>query len=416
MVGRLRTIYASYHPAVWWMLGATVVTAVTQFMVFPFMALYMSYHTHATPGVIGLAVGMSALTSTAFGFVGGSLADKFGRKGIMVVSMALSAVLMAVFPSIHAISMFFLLSALNGVVRTMFQPASRAMMADLTPPSRLATVFAMNYWAINVGAAIGPILGAYFGTVATGVTFYVTAIVDMFYAIVIFLVFPESKPVVSEIHPALPKFSFRRALRVVATDKAFLVFLLAGMLGGVGYAQIETTLPQVMAQSMSAAQASKLFSLVLASNAIEVVLLQVFLAKLSSRLGIVRAMMLGQILFTLGYMGISVSHVLGTYLLSMFVLTLGEIINFPVLSQYTTLLADEDLRGTYFGASSVSGLSFFLGPWLGGVILHASTGLVLFLSAAGMSLLATPLYGLAERIRMSRPVRLNTSVSQSASD
>ncbi|WAH35977.1 hypothetical protein [Alicyclobacillus dauci] len=43
------------------------------------------------------------------------------------------------------------------------------------------------------------------------------------------------------------------------------------------------------------------------------------------------------------------------------------------------------------GVSSIGGLSFFVGPWLGGVILHASSGAVLFLVAAGFSFLATPM-------------------------
>lgn len=410
MVGRMRSLYSSYHPAVWWMVSATAVTKITQFMVFPFVALYMSYHTHASPGIIGLAVGMGALTSTAFGFLGGTLADKFGRKWMMAISMALSALLMAAFPNIHAVSMFFLLSGLNGIVRTLFQPASQAMLSDLTPPAKRGTVFAMNYWAINVGASIGPILGGYFGTVATGWTFYLAALVDLAYAIAIMFVLKESKPqqevashshleAASEASTSKSGFSFRRALFTVMADKAFLVFLVAGMLGGIGYAQIETTLPQVMGHAMNPTKAAEMFSFVLASNAIEVVLLQVLLAKVASKLGIVKALILGQVLFTFGYAGISVSHVLWQYVGSMFVLTLGEIINFPVMSEYTSLLADEDLRGTYFGASSIGGLSFFLGPWLGGVILHASNGTVLFLTAAGISFLATPLYGIAESLR-----------------
>jgi len=401
MMVRLNNFVSSYHPIVWWMISATVLTKVTQFMVFPFIALYMAYHTHASPAVIGLAVGMGALTATLFGFVGGSLADKFGRKSMMAMSMVLSAGVMASFPSIHSVWAFFVLSGVNGLVRIMFQPASQAMLSDLTEPEGRGRVFAMNYWAINVGASIGPIIGGYFGTVATGWTFYITAVVDLLYAIIIMIVFPETNTQLSHRRGqnGAPHFSFGLALKTVSRDKAFILFLLAGMLGGVGYAQIETTLPQVMAQLTDARHAAQTFSIVISSNAIEVVILQVFLAKLSRRIGIVRALMLGQVLFTLGYVGISMSHVLWQYLLAMFVLTLGEIISFPVMGEYTSLLATEELRGTYFGVSSISGLSFFVGPWIGGVILHASSGMVLFLTAAGISFLATPLYRLADKFR-----------------
>ncbi|QQE79947.1 MFS transporter [Alicyclobacillus sp. SO9] len=420
MVGQIRTLYRSYHPAVWWMISATAVTKITQFMVFPFVALYMSSHTNASPGVIGLAVGTGALTSTVFGFIGGSFADRFGRKQMMALAMALSAGLMALFPNIHAVYMFFVLSGLNGIVRTLFQPAAQALLSDLTVPEKRGKVFAMDYWAINVGASFGPILGGYFGTVATGWTFYLTAGVDLVYALVILMMFPDPRKDKSLLAkhekqdheqksgPAAG-FSFRTAFLTVIRDRAFLVFLIAFMLGGIGYAQIETTLPQVMGEAVNANKAAEMFSIVLASNAIEVVFLQVLLSKIASRLGIVRALMIGQFLFTLGYIGISLSHSLWQYIGSMFVLTLGEIINFPVMNEYISVLADERYRGTYFGASALGALSFFIGPWLGGVILEHAGGMVLFLTAAAVSLLAVPLYRVADRMRLKREPSGNAS-------
>ncbi|WAH41990.1 hypothetical protein NZD89_00205 [Alicyclobacillus fastidiosus] len=72
------------------------------------------------------------------------------------------------------------------------------------------------------------------------------------------------------------------------------------------------------------------------------------------------------------------------------------------------------MRGTYFGVSSIGGLSFFVGPWLGGVILHASSGTVLFLVAAGFSFLATPMYRTADKIRLSRQSKCQQETTLSA--
>ncbi len=408
MTDRLRMLFQSYHPVVWWMIGATMMTKVTQFMVFPFMSLYMSVHTHATPGIVGLAVGTGALTSTIFGFVGGGLADRFGRKLMMVFAMAGSACVMIGFANARTIIVFFILSAIMGIVRTCFDPASSAMLTDVTVPEKRGTVFAMNYWAINVGASIGPILGGYFGTVATGWTFYLTAAFDLMYALLILIKFPESKPDLDRTagtHTETPQFSFGEAFHAIAADKAFLTFLVASMLGGIAYSQIETTLPQYLEHLTSARHAASMFSIILASNAVEVVVLQVFLSKVAGRFGIIRAMMGAQVLFSMGYFGMSVSHALLEFLVSMLVLTVGEIISFPAGSQYVTMLADERMRATYFGANNLGGLSFFIGPWLGGVLLHATNGTVLFLVIAMMNLIAIPFLRSSDRLRKRRPPR-----------
>lgn len=403
MADRLRVLFASYHPIVWWMIGATMTTKVTQFMVFPFMALYMSVHTHATPGVVGLAVGTGALASTAFGFIGGGLADRFGRKKMMVFSMAGSAIVMIGYANARTILAFFMLSAVMGIVRTLFDPASSAMLTDVTEPQKRGTVFAMNYWAINVGASIGPILGGYFGTVATGWTFYLTAAVDLVYAVVILVKFPESKPDLDQTageHAETPQYSFRDALHTIIADRAFLTFLVGMMLGGIAYSQIETTLPQFLARTTTPTHAAGMFSLILASNAVEVVVLQIFLSKIANRYGIIRAMMGAQVLFSIGYFGMSMSHALIEFLVSMLVLTVGEIISFPAGSQYVTMLADERMRATYFGANNIGGLSFFIGPWLGGVLLHAAGGMVLFMVMAAMNLIAIPFLRTSNRLRL----------------
>jgi MFS family permease len=397
-VRSIRNWVAGYHPVVWWIIGATAVTRVTQFMVMPFIALYMSLHTHAAPSVIGLAVGMSALTGTVFGFVGGSVSDRFGRKGVMVIAMVISAGAMAGFANARTIPMFFAMSALNGLVSTLFSPASQAMMSDVTPPEKRASVYGMRYWAINVGASIGPLVGGYLGTVATGWTFYLSAGVNILYGLVILLVFPESKP---DTGADRPVFRWREALRIVALDKALLIFLLATLLSNIGYAQIESTLPQLMAAMTSPQTAPHLYALVLTSNAIEVVLLQLPITRIVNGYGIIRSMMVGQGLFAAGYVLLGFATGLWSYLAAMFVLTIGEIIVFPRNNEYVAVIADDRYRATYFGAFSLRQIGFFLGPWLGGMLMESSSGLVLFAFIAVLIVIGIPLYPAAERTRIS---------------
>lgn len=396
---RLRGMFRGYHPVVWWIVGATVVTRMTQFMVMPFIALYMSLHTHASSGTIGLAVGMSALTGTVFGFIGGSVSDRFGRKGVMVVAMGISTIAMVGFANARTIPMFFAMSALDGLVRTLFSPASQAMLSDVTPPEKRAGVYGLRYWAINVGASVGPLIGGYLGTVATGWTFYLAAGVNLAYGLVILLVFPESKPVRLAHEPS---FRFRDALKIVSLDKALFAFLVATLLSNIGYSQIESTLPQLMAAMTSPKTAPHLYAVVLTTNAIEVVVLQLPISRIVNRFKMIPSMMVGQGLFAVGYALMGISRGLPWYIAAMLILTIGEIIVFPRNSEYVSRLADERYRATYFGAFSLRQIGFFLGPWLGGIVMARGSGMLLFEFVALLILIGIPLYPAAERLRKLR--------------
>lgn len=395
-MNRLLTLWKSYHPIVWWIVAGTMLTRFTSFMVMPFMALYMKLHTHASTGTIGFAIGCAALTSMVLGLAGGSLSDRFGRKHIMVVAMILNVMVMVGYANARSVAIFFVLSIGTGLTRIMFEPASQALLTEVTSAERRSSVFAIRYWAINVGAAAGPIIGGYFGTVATGWTFYLSALANLLYLLVVLLVFPNRQSHDS----SSTTFSFRRAFQTVASDRALLLFLMAAFLSNVGYSQTETTLAQKMAMSMTPSRAAAVFGMVLSSNAIVVVFLQLPISKWTKRVGLVTSMMLGQGIFALSYVAFGYASELWTYLGAMLVLTIGEIIIFPQNNQYVSLLAPAHMRASYFGAWSMAQLGFFLGPWLGGWLLPHIGGRTLFILTGIVVALGIPFYRWSNSWRM----------------
>jgi MFS family permease len=408
MTTRLSQLFRSYHPLVWWVVGGTMLTTVTSFMVMPFMALYMAAHTRAAASTIGLVIGCAAITSMLLSLVGGSLSDRFGRKQIMMIAVALTILDMVGFANARSIWFFLLLSILSGLSQALFQPASSALLTDVTPPDKRGNVFALRYWSINVGAALGPILGGYFGTVATGWTFYLAAATSLVYFFIIMIVFPGEKMSKSISGGS----QIRQAAEVVVRDRALLLFLIAGFASSLGYSQLETNLPQHMAHTMDPLLAAKLFGFVLASNAIEVVVLQLPITKLVKRLSTISSMMIGQMIFAVGYMLIAFASAPWMYFLSMFVLTLGEIVVFPQNNKYISDLADDTLRGAYFGASSMTSFGFFVGPWLGGVVLTKFGGTYLFFIAAIVVAAGIPFYRLSGNARTRITTRMTVPHSK----
>lgn len=376
--------YTAYHPIILWIVGGTLLTRFTSFMVMPFMAIYMKVHTGASTGVIGLAIGAAALTSMSLGLIGGTLADKYGRKGLMIAALIINIFTMIGYANARHILIFFVLSIGSGLTRVLFEPSSKSMLTDLATERERSNVFALRYTAINIGAAVGPIVGGYFGTVSTGWTFYLCALANLIYLCFVIAKFPGQKnasifrsndggtPIVST------PFSFLHTVQTLLFDRALLLFLIAAFLSSFGYSQIDTTLPQAFALTMDPTRAAALFGVILSSNAIEVVILQMPIARLVGRMGLVQSMMLGQLIFAIGYIVMGIAHSTQADLVAMFIITLGEIIIFPQNSQYISELAPPTMRASYFGAWSLADLGTFMGPWLGGMVLPWSGRALLF--------------------------------------
>lgn len=388
----------TYPSIIWWMLSATGVTRATQFMVMPFMALYMSAHTHATPGVIGLAVGTSPLCTTLFSFVGGTLSDRYGRKGLMVLAMMMNAAAMYGFANAHAPFWFFVISALTGLSRALFDPASQAMMTDVIPVDTRASVFALDYWMANIGASIGPIVGAYFGTVSTGWTFYLSGSISVAYGLVILFRFPPSQP---HGHAA-SRVTFAHAIQTVRMDKALLLFIIGMTITSLGYSQIETSMPQMMQLMFGPHAAAVGFAYAFAGGGIEVVTLQYLINRMTSLWSIERTFTVSQTLYAVGFVGIGLSTTVVEFVIATLVLTIGEIMISPRTAAYVAGLADERMRGAYFGANSLTNFGLFLGPFAGGVLFHHFGGTVLFVLVGLLVIGSIPLYRASVRLSSGR--------------
>jgi MFS family permease len=89
-------------------------------------------------------------------------------------------------------------------------------------------------------------------------------------------------------------------------------------------------------------------------------------------------MMLGSLLFTAGFIGFGLSNGWTGFIVSMIIVTVGEIFLFPSGTVFIDRIAPEELRGTYFGAAQFRSIGHSAGPMLGGWILSQFNGHLLF--------------------------------------
>lgn len=146
------------------------------------------------------AAGAFGLFGTAFALmqflsapVLGALADRFGRRPVVLLSnLGLGAdyVVMAIAPTV---AILFVGRLISGVTSSSFSTAS-AYVADVTPPERRAARFGMLGVAFGIGFIVGPAAGGLLASFDLRAPFWAAAALSFANFLYGLLILPESLP------------------------------------------------------------------------------------------------------------------------------------------------------------------------------------------------------------------------------
>lgn len=138
------------------------------FALLPVLALYAAQLEHATPLLIGLAVGAYGLTQAGFQIPLGALSDRVGRIPVILLGLALFAAgsaVAAVSESIHGVILGRLLQGAGAISATLTALISDATRAEVR--TRSMAVFGVGIGvAFMIAMVLGPLLAAKFGVPA----------------------------------------------------------------------------------------------------------------------------------------------------------------------------------------------------------------------------------------------------------
>lgn len=378
-MGRVRAFLNEYHPIVHSLIMGTVFVRAASSMSMPFLFIYLSKNTQMDLAMIGLTIGAGSLAGTFGGFVGGTLSDMFGRRRVMLGSLYVWTFVFLGFAYGGSPWFFLFLNILSGLCRSFYEPVSQALMADLTPPEKRFRIFAMRYTAINVGVAVGPVIGTVLAFQGDALPFLITGIIYFLYVVSLQMLLNHFGIKQIEGQKKEP-ITFAKSLDVIARDKAFRFYILAGILGAIGYSQMSTTLSQFVDQTMP--DGRTVFAVLMSVNAVVVVAMQIPLTRWAEKRTPLMSIFAGNVMYALGDIGYAFSHGWVMFVLSMVIFTFGEILTHTSSDVFIDRLAPEGMRGAYFGAKSFNNLGQFIGPWLGGILISTYSGSTLFLVMA----------------------------------
>ncbi|MFV0488738.1 MAG: MDR family MFS transporter [Vibrio fluvialis] len=385
-----------FNFSVWTVLAGTLFARTSFFMAWPFLIVFLYQDYGATAVEVGTMLASSAVVGAVTGLYSGYLSDKFGRKWVMVAGALAASVAYTGIGLANQIWHFYVLIILAGLMRPMIEAPAKAVLGDnLSNLKDRELAMNIRYFLLNLGGAIGPLIGITLGLVHPQVLFIATGITYLIYALWLLMAIERKGHHVKPDTSLLPNFA--RTLRVISKDSIFVKMMIANFIMMFVYAQMESSIPQVIVRSSVSDAAQLVASLVLV-NTLTIIIFQFPTLKwlehvplfVRTRIGMV-LMMLAQV----GFLFTPTDWPYGWYIAG-FILSMGEVIAFPTLNVQIDRMAPAHLRGSYFGAAALYSLGFAIAPLVGGVVIESLNPSWLFGVCIVLCLGMIWLYWLAE--------------------
>jgi predicted MFS family arabinose efflux permease len=359
-------IFKRFPSGVWLMTMVDMFVTIGFSIALPFLALYLYNERGLSMSMVGVIFLISGLCTAGTNMIGGMLSDRFGRRRLFISITTVSifayaalAVLIGVSAPVWLIAIVYI--AARSIVGTI-NPTVMAIVADLSPKDRLTETYAFIRVGGNVGFALGPALGGYLMTfLSYGWLLSVSAFTCLVVALLIIFFLRESFTGGGE------RVDLRSTL-AVAKDRSFLIFITCSVLLVLSVSHLGSTLSVFAVDRMGFTTAQ--YGLLLTTNGIMVAITQYPVAYVINRLSKSTGLILGSLFYAVGYLTLGWITNYSWAIVSMIIITSGEVIFSPISSAVVAESAPPDKRGRYMGFFALSQtIGYSLSPLFGGILL-----------------------------------------------
>ncbi len=386
-------------------------------LVYPFATIHFHLEVGIALSLVGLGLLVRNVATAVATTIGGYLADRIGRKPVMVTAMAGNAVTLAGYAFVPAIAAaigpldpagaFIGVSALSGATNGLYTPAGQAYVADLTAGGERDRAYSLLKVGNNVGFGTGFVVGGLLYEWVEVAVFIADGATSGVVALVLLWLVPrihEGQPGVT-LRDSLGDWSGaitrRRVLGLAALNVCFAVL----------YAQMQTTVPIVAEGQLglSSAEIGTLYVL----NPLTLVLFQIPLVDAVSGWRRTRGLVVSTGFWAISMLAVWLVYVadfgpaprgrhpllavgvvlVGAHLVAR---TLGEVLHSPISTSLMSALGSDGERGAQLSMLEVAkragmgigsfagglffdyGLAAWLWPVLAGLCVLLGLGLLAF--------------------------------------
>ena len=349
-------------------------------MYFPFIAVYFSQ----TVGFswAGFMMMVPPFISLIGNVIGGTVADAFGRRPIMLLGATIQSCMFALFALSPSSIVDYIAFLGIGVGGALYGPASDAMVADLVEEDNRKEVFATFITFKNIGAVVGPIFGAVLFFDYRTILLWSCAAVMLIYTVAIFIAIKETLPQKKE-----RKVPFARQLAdtgQIVKDRAFMYYIVAGIFSVVAIMQLDLYLAVYVTENVPLQpimqvdgwtvqlDGAEVLGWMLGINGLLFVLFILPMTKWLKKWTEQQVFILSCLLAGFGMFAVGFTTNFWLLCVLTIIFTFGEIVRAPVLYHFVSRHAPEQARAQYMGMANMqftvgrmlAPITVFLATWL----------------------------------------------------
>ena len=372
------------------MLSGIFISSAGAGMIMPFLMIYASEKLGLPLSTVVTLITINFGTGLFASFIAGTLADKIGRKIVMVISLAANGLIYLFMMQANSYAAFALLMFLAGLANPLYQVGADAMLADLIPSEQRNDAYAINRIMNNAGFALGPAVGGFMAAISYNYAFLGAAAGMLIYSLLLLFLAHETleKPTDKLSHKK-PDGGYAKVFK----DRGYVVFVL--MLGGGLIAPGMLWVLLAVYTKSNFGMPESQFGWIPTTNAIMCVFVQYFVTQITRRYRPLPVAAAGMLIYALGVGSVALMSNFWGFWLSMVIMTFGELTLVPTASTYVANISPANLRGRYMsvywlawgisrsGAPLIGGwLNDKISPhaiWVGGLVIGICSALGLYL-------------------------------------
>jgi len=347
-----------------WLLALLMFINRSGAMVIPFLSVYLTQKLDFSLEQTGWVMASFGLGSLVGVYIGGYLTDRIGYYKVQLWSLLLTGVMFFILQKMDSFIMFNIMIFSTSVLADAFRPANMTAVAFYSKAEDQTRSISLIRLAINAGWGIGPAIG---GVIAIQLGYHwlfwldgLTCILAGFF-LLLFLK-ENSKPTISE---EVAEKESEDAKVNILKDHFFMIFLGLNVLIMLVFFQLFTSIPVYLKSELLLNEDS--IGLIMALNGLIIAAVEMpIVYLLENKYSSLRIIIIGTLLITISYTVYLLGSWQGLAVISMILVTFGEIFHMPFANAFTMGRANRSQMGKYMSYYGMSfSLAFIFAPIVG---------------------------------------------------
>ena len=332
------------------MFGSIVFTTGAS-LVWPFLSIYIQEKLEIPLRYATLLISLRALSGVAASFLfAGTFADRFGRRMLILLSLCGGFIYYLGLKFADHLWHFACLMIFWGMLDIFYPVGINAMIADIIPDENRLEAYSILRIVYNTGYAVGPILGGIMAANSYD-TIFIAAASGYAVSFLIMLFFTrETLTEGIKAKSALGKEDY--SIAVVLKDKFYILSVFLNGMIYVTSAGVFNLLSLYAVQNFGIPENQ--ISYVFTVNAVMCVTLQLFVIRVIRGIKPLLLMGISGLLYMVSVCSIALLDQVWWYCICMAVMTIGELIMAPTMSDLAAKMAPNHARGRYMSVLSLA--------------------------------------------------------------